>query len=105
MNHTAIKQKICCSKSIFKIPVATGIIFKISNTYSEWAKAFDEDRPNQESAGIKSISLAVNETDSSTVMVILEAEPKVLTEYMEGNLNVEASGCILGSEEFSNWLA
>ncbi len=85
--------------------VATRIIFKISNTYSEWAKAFDEDRANQEAAGIKSIFRAVSETDPSTVMVILEAEQGVLGKYMEGNLNVEASGHILGSEEFSNWLA
>ena len=72
------------------MPVATRIIFKISNTYSEWATAFDEDRPNQEAAGIKSIFRAVSENDSSTVMGILKAEKGVLAEYMEGNLNVEA---------------
>ena len=33
--------------------VATRIVFKISNTFSEWAKAFDDDRSNQEAAGIK----------------------------------------------------
>ena len=33
--------------------VATRIVFKISNTFSEWAKAFDDDRANQEAAGIK----------------------------------------------------
>ena len=85
--------------------VATRIVFKISNTFSEWAKAFDDDRTNQEAAGIKAIFRGVSETDSSAVMAILEAEPGVLAEYMEGNLNVEASGHILGSEEFSNWLA
>ena len=31
--------------------VATRIVFKISNTFSEWAKAFDDDRANQEAAG------------------------------------------------------
>ena len=67
------------------MPVETPIIFKISNTYSEWPKAFDEDDPNQEAAGIKSIFRAVSETDSSTVMVILDAEQGVLAEYMEGN--------------------
>ena len=55
--------------------VATRIVFKISNTFSEWAKAFDDDRANQEAAGIKAIFRGVSETDSSTVMAILEAEP------------------------------
>ncbi len=75
--------------------VATRIVFKISNTFSEWAKAFDDDRTNR----------GVSETDSSTVMAILEAEPGVLGKYMEGNTDVEASGHIIGSEEFSNWVA
>ena len=44
----------------------------------------------REAAGRKSISRAVSESDSSTEMVILEAEPGVLAKYMEGNLNVEA---------------
>ena len=48
--------------------VATRIVFKISNTFSEWAKAFDDDRANQEAAGIKAIFRGVSETDSSTVM-------------------------------------
>ena len=47
----------------------------------------------------------MSETDSSTVMAILEAEPGVLGKYMEGNTDVEASGHIIGSEEFSNWMA
>ena len=47
----------------------------------------------------------MSETDSSTVMAILEAEPGVLGKYMEGNTDVEASGHIIGSEEFSNWVA
>ena len=85
------------------MPIATRIVFKISNTFSEWAKAFDDDRTNQEAAGIKPIFRGVSETDSSKVMAILEAEPGVLGKYMEGNLDVEASGHILGSEEFSNW--
>ena len=46
----------------------------------------------------------MSEANSSTVMVILEAEQGVLGKYMEGNLDVEASAHILGSEEFSNWL-
>ena len=85
--------------------VATRIVFKISNTFSEWAKAFDDDRTNQDAAGIKAIFRGVSETDSSTVMAILEAEPGVLGKYMEGNKDVEASGHIIGSEEFSNWMA
>ena len=84
--------------------VATRIVFKINSSFPEWAKAFDEDRPNQETAGIKAIFRGVSETDSSTVMAILEAEPGVLGKYMEGNKEVEASGHIIGSEEFSNWL-
>ena len=51
--------------------VATRIVFKISNTFSEWAKAFDDVRTNQEAAGIKEIFRGVSETDSSTVMAIL----------------------------------
>ena len=47
----------------------------------------------------------MSETDSSTVMAILEAESGVLGKYMEGNKDVEASGHIIGSEEFSNWIA
>tara|TARA_B100000700_G_scaffold276008_1_gene322244 strand:+ start:92 stop:355 length:264 start_codon:yes stop_codon:yes gene_type:complete len=86
------------------MPVATRIVFKISNTFPEWAKAFDDDRANQEEAGIKPIFRGVSESDSSIVMAILEAEPGVLGKYMEGNEKVEASGHILGSEEFSNWL-
>tara|TARA_B100000700_G_scaffold211082_1_gene231981 strand:+ start:124 stop:387 length:264 start_codon:yes stop_codon:yes gene_type:complete len=85
--------------------VATRIVFKINNNFSEWAKAFDDDRPSQKAAGIKAIFRGVSENDSSTVMAILEAEPGVLGKYMEGNKEVEASGHILGSEEFSNWLA
>ena len=85
--------------------VATRIVFKISNTFPEWAKAFDDDCSNQEAAGIKAIFRGVSETDSSTVMAILEAEPEVLSKYMEGNKEVEASGHVIGSEEFSNWLA
>ena len=85
--------------------VATRIVFKIRNTFSEWAKAFDDDRTNQEAAGIKAIFRGVSETDSSTVMAILEAEPGVLGKYMEGNKDVEASGHIIGSEEFTNWMA
>ena len=85
--------------------VATRIVFKINNSFPEWVKAFDDDRSNQESAGIKAIFRGVSETDSSTVMAILEAEPGVLGKYMEGNTDVEASGHIIGSEEFSNWVA
>ena len=85
--------------------VATRIVFKIKNSFPEWAKAFDDDRSNQEAAGIKAIFRGVSENDSSIVMAILEAEPGALGEYMEGNKEVEASGHILGSEEFSNWLA
>ena len=85
--------------------VATRIVFRISNTFPEWAKAFDDDRSNQEAAGIKAIFRGVSETDCSTVMAILEAEPEVLVKYMEGNKEVEASGHVIGSEEFSNWLA
>ena len=44
------------------MPVATRIVFKISNTFSEWAKAFDDDRTNQEAAGIKAIFRGVSET-------------------------------------------
>ncbi len=51
--------------------VATRIVFKISNTFSEWSKAFDDDRSNQESAGIKAIFRGVSETDPSIVMAIL----------------------------------
>ena len=58
--------------------VATRIVFKISNTFSEWAKAFDNDRENQESAGINSFFRGVSETDTSTVMVILEADQWIL---------------------------
>ena len=85
--------------------VATRIEFKISNTFPEWAKTFDDDRANQEAAGIKAIFRGVSETDSSSVMVILEAEPGVLVKFMEGNKEIEASGHIIGSEEFSNWIA
>ena len=85
--------------------VATRIVFKISNTFSDWAKTFDGDRTNQEAAGIKAIFRGESETDPSTVMAILEAEPGVLVRYMEGNKDVEASGHIIGSEEFSNWMA
>ena len=84
--------------------VATRIEFKISNTFPEWAKTFDDDRSNQEAAGIKAIFRGVSEGDSSTVMAILEAEPGVLGKYMGGNKDVEESGHIIGSEEFSNWL-
>ena len=35
--------------------LATRIVFKISNTFPEGAKAFDEDHANQEEAGIKAI--------------------------------------------------
>ena len=87
------------------MPVATRIVFKISNTFSEWSKAFDDDLSNQQAAGIKAVFRGVSESDPSKVMAILEAEPGVLGKYMEGNKEVEASGHILGSEEFSNWLA
>ena len=46
-----------------------------------------------------------SETEFFIVMSILEAEPGVLGKYMEGNTDVEASGHIIGSEEFSNWVA
>ena len=59
----------------------------------------------QEAAGIEAIFRGVSETDSSTVMAILEAEPGILGKYMEGNTDVEASGHIIGSEEFSDWIA
>ena len=87
------------------MPVETRIVFKISNTFHAWAQAFDKDRANQEAAVLKTIFRAVNETDSSRVMVILEAEPLVLGKYIEGNLDVEASDHILLSEEYSNFLA
>ncbi len=87
------------------MPVATRVVFKISNTFSEWAKVFDADRSNQEAAGIKPIFRGVSENDPQTVMAILEAEPGVLAKHMEGNPNVEESGHIIGSEEFSNWLS
>ena len=48
------------------------------------AIALDEDRATQEAARIKSIFLAVRETHSSTVMVIPEAEPKILGETFMG---------------------
>ena len=64
------------------------------------AKAFNAYCPKQEAAGLKSIFRTVSQTDSSTVMVILEAEPGISVEYMEENLNVEASAHILWSEEF-----
>ena len=64
--------------------VATRIVFKIINTFSEWVKAFDDDRANQEAEGIKAIFRGVSETDSLTVMAILEVELGVLGKYMEG---------------------
>ena len=85
------------------MPVATRVVFNITTTFTEWAKVFDADRANQEAAGIKVIFRGVSEKDPSTVMAILEAEPGVLAKHMEGNPNVEASGHIIGSEEFSNW--
>ncbi len=85
--------------------VATRVVFRVSNTFAEWSKVFDADRPNQEAAGIKVIFRGVSENDPSLVMAILEAEPGVLAKHMEGNPSVEASGHILGSEEFSNWLS
>ena len=48
----------------------------------------------------KAILIGVSETDSSTEMAILEAEPGVLCNYIKGNKDVEASGQIIGSEEF-----
>ena len=84
--------------------VATRIVFKISNTFPEWAKAFDDDRSNQEAAGIRAIFRGVSENDSSKVMAILDAEPGILAKYMEGNKEVEESGHVIGSEEFLNWL-
>ena len=85
--------------------VITRIVFKIRNTFPEWATAFDNDRASQEAGGIKAIFRGVSETDSSIVMAILEAKKGILEKYMEGNKDVEASGHIIGSEEFSNWLA
>ena len=85
--------------------VATRVVFKISNTFPEWAKTFDDDRVNQEAAGIKAIFRGVSEIDPSTVMALLEAESGDLGKYMEGNKDVKASGHIIGSEEFSNWLS
>lgn len=85
--------------------VATRVVFKISNTFSEWSKGFDADRSNQEAAGITPIFRGVGENDPSTVMAILEAEPGVLARHMEGNQDVAATGHIVGSEEFSNWLS
>ncbi len=87
------------------MPVATCVIFKITNTFAEWVKVFDADRPNQMAAGINPIFRGVSESDPSTVMAILEAEPGVLAKHMDENPNVEASGHIIGSEEFSNWLS
>ena len=85
--------------------VATRVVFKIDNTFAEWAKVFDADLPNQEAVGIKPLFRGVSEDDPSTVMEILEAEPGVLAKHMKGNPNVQASGHIIGSEEFSNWLS
>ncbi len=90
--------------SFCSMPIATRVVFKINNTFNEWAKVFDADRPAQEAAGIKPLFRGVSESDPSTVMAILEAEPGVSAKHMEGNPNVEASGHIIGSEEFSNWL-
>ena len=87
------------------MPVATRVVFRISNSFAEWAQVFDADRSNQEAAGIKPIFRGVSENDPSTIMAILEAEPGVLAKYMEDNPNVEASGHIIGSEEFSHWFA
>ena len=87
------------------MPVATRIVFKISTTFSEWVKVFDADRSNQEAAGIKPIFRGISETDPTIVMAILEAEPGILAKYMQGNPNVEASGHLIGSEEFSNWIS
>ena len=47
----------------------------------------------------------MSETDPSNVKVILEAKPGVLDKYMEGNKDVEASGHIIGTEKFSNWMS
>ena len=87
------------------MPVATCVTFKISTTFSEWVQVFDADRSNQEAAGIKPIFRGVSENDPSTVMAILEAEPGVLAKHMEGNPSVEASGHIIGTEVFTNWLS
>ena len=81
---------------------ATRIVFKISNTFSEWANAFDDDRANQEAAEIKVIFRGAREIDTSTVMAILDAEPGVLGKHMQGNNDVDASGHIICCEEFSN---
>ncbi len=85
--------------------IATRIVFKISNSFDDWAKAFDADLPNQEAAGITPIFRGVSADDPSIVMAILEAEPGVLADHMKNNPNVEESGHIIGSEEFSNWLS
>ncbi len=42
----------------------------------------------------------MSETDSSTVITMLGPEPGVLGNEMEGNKEVEASGHIIGSEDF-----
>ena len=38
-------------------------------------------------------------------MAIIEAQPEVLGDYMEGKKDVEAFGHVIGSEESLNWLA
>ena len=84
--------------------VATRVVFKISNTFPEWAKVFDADRLNQESAGITPVFRGVSESDPSKVMAILVAEPGALAKFMKNNPDVATSGHIIGSEEFTNWL-
>ena len=82
--------------------MTTRFVFKISDTCSEWVKAFDDDRTNQEVSRIKAIFRGVSETDSSTVIAKIETEPGFLGKYMEGNKAVAASGRFFGSEGFSN---
>ena len=48
--------------------VATRIVFKISSTFSEWAKSFDDDRANQEAAGIKAIFRGVTDPVSGDII-------------------------------------
>ncbi|WP_320674938.1 DUF3764 family protein [Prochlorococcus sp. MIT 1341] len=81
---------------------ATFMVFRISNTFSEWSKIFDEEFEAQKSAGITPIFRGVSKNDPKKVIAVFQAKKGVLEKFRKiNNEKIIASGQIPESVEVS----
>ena len=80
--------------------------FKISNTFSEWAKNFDSHRELQAAAGMTPLFRGPHEDDPQKVCVVIQVEDdsKVAAFMAENEAAILESGHLLETTESNTYL-